>query len=161
MTGQTPWTELDLPPDGRQSVRALAVQRGVCRLLAGLRYAPLTEVTLASGRRADVMALGETGDLVIAEIKTSLADLRADTKWPDYRDYCDRLFFAVPADFPMHHLPGDAGLIVADRFGAEILREAPEARLAAARRKAATVRFARAGALRLAYLADPEAALQA
>lgn len=157
MRGLPSWTDLDLPPDGRQSPRALAVQRGVCRLIIRLGYAPLTEVTLASGRRADVMALGPKGDLLIAEIKTSLADLRADAKWPDYRDFCDRLFFAVPAEFPREHLPPDAGLMVADGFGAEILREAPEERLAAARRKAATVRFARAGALRLAWLADPEA----
>lgn len=154
MSGLPSWNELDLPVDGRQSPRALEVQRGVCRLLAALRYAPLCEVTLASGRRADVMALGEKGDLVIVEIKTSLADLRADAKWPDYMEYCDRLFFAVPPDFPMGHLPEEAGLIVADRYGAEILREAPEVRLAAARRKAATLRFARVGALRLAHLAD-------
>jgi len=159
MSGQASWTELELPADGRQSAPALAVQRGVCRLLAGLGFAPLTEVTLASGRRADVMALGATGEIVIAEIKTSLQDLRADAKWPDYWHYCDRLYFAVPAEFPRDHLPAQTGLIVADRFGAEIVRAAPEERLAAARRKAATLRFARAGALRLAYLADPEAAV--
>lgn len=153
------WTELDLPPDGRQSERALNVQRGVCRHLMGLSLAPLTEFTLASGRRADVIALASNGDITIIEIKTSLADLRADTKWPEYRDFCDRLFFAVPEDFPMQHLPPDAGLMVADRYGAEPLRDAPVHKLSAARRKAVTVRLARASALRLSRLADPEAGL--
>ncbi len=150
------WQDLTLPADGRQSARALDVQRGVCRLLTGLQFAPLTEFTLANGRRADVAAVGGDGTVVIVEIKTSLADLRADAKWPDYFDFCDRLYFAVPHDFPLEELPEDAGLIVADRFGAEVLRESPEDRLAAARRKAVMLRFARAGAQRLQYLADPD-----
>ncbi len=156
---QARWRDLTLPHDGRQSARALDVQRGVCRHLMGLGLAPLTEFTLAGGRRADVVALGSGGEILIIEIKTSLADLRADTKWPDYLAFCDQLFFAVPGDFPMHELPRDAGLLVADRYGADMLREAPLDKLNAARRRAVTLRIARAGALRLSHLADPEAGM--
>jgi len=153
------WQGLILPEDGRQSARALDVQRGVCRHLMGLGLAPLTEFTLATGRRADVIALGSSGEILIIEIKTSLADLRADAKWPDYLDYCDRLFFAVPEDFPVAELPADTGLLIADRYGAEMLRDAPLDKLAAARRKAVTLRIARTSSLRLSRLADPEANL--
>jgi len=153
------WQDLTLPEDGRQSARALDVQRGVCRHLMGLGLAPLTEFTLATGRRADVIALGSGGEILIIEIKTSLADLRADAKWPEYLDYCDRLFFAVPEDFPVTELPADTGLLIADRYGSEMLRDAPLDKLAAARRKAVTLRIARTSSLRLSRLADPEAGL--
>jgi len=159
MSEQASWTKLQLPADGRQSARAVEVQRGVCRHFAAQGVAPLTEVTLANGRRADIIALGRGGEIAIVEIKTSLADWRADAKWPDYHAYCDRLFFAVPADFPRHHLPATTGLLVADRYGAEVLREAPMDKLSAARRKAVTLRIARAGALRLSHLADPQAGI--
>ncbi len=145
--------------DGRQSPAALAIQRGVRRLFAGLGASSLPEVTLASGRRADVMALYPDGGLAIVEVKSCLADFRADRKWESYRDFCDRLYFAVDADFPCEVLPEDVGLIAADRFGAAIVRHAPAHPLAGARRKAVTLRFARAAALRLHALADPDAAL--
>lgn len=147
---------LSLPADGRQSPTALAVARGTRRLLAGFGYASVTELTLASGRRADLVALGPDGTLWIVEIKSSVADLRADTKWPDYRDYCDRLFFAIPDHVPHDIMPPEAGLIVADAYGAALLREAPEHRLAGARRKAVMLRFAQAAASRLHTLADPD-----
>ncbi|QPC43399.1 MmcB family DNA repair protein [Kaustia mangrovi] len=143
--------------DGRQSPTAAAVQRGVCRLLRASGFATVTELVLATGRRVDVIALNDKGDIWIVEIKSSLADLRADRKWPEYWEYCDRLFFAVPDDFPMETLPGEAGHIVADGFGADIVRHIDEQRLAAARRKAVTLRFARAAALRLHGLHDPHA----
>ncbi|MFS8036069.1 MmcB family DNA repair protein [Xanthobacter sp. AM11] len=143
-------------PDGRQSQTARAVQRGVLRHLALSGSAGLTEFALASGRRADILALGAKGEITIVEIKSSVADFRSDGKWPDYRAYCDRLLFAVPLDFPMEILPQDAGLLVADAFGAECLREAPLHPLAGATRKALTLRFARAAAARLAALYDPE-----
>lgn len=145
------------PLDGRQSPAALAIQRGVRRLFARMEMASLTELTLASGRRADVISLGRDGALVIVEIKSCLADFRADRKWPDYRDFCDRFYFAVGHDFPHDALPEETGLIVADGFGAQIVREAPEHPLAAARRKAVTLRFARAGAGALHALVDPQA----
>jgi hypothetical protein len=144
-----------LPADGRQSPTALAVARGTRRLLAGFGYASVTELTLASGRRADVVALGPDGTVWIVEVKSSVADLRADAKWPGYRDFCDRLFFAIPEHVPREIMPPDAGLIVADAYGAALLRDAPEHRLAAARRKAVLLRFAQAAAGRLHALADP------
>jgi len=151
-------TPLPVRPDGRQSPTALSVATGVRRLLAARGCASVTELTLASGRRADVIALTPGGDLWIVEVKSSLADFRADAKWRDYRAFCDRFFFAVPPDFSIGILPEEAGLILADGFGAHIAREAPEHRLAGARRKAVTLRFAHAAANRHHALCDPQGA---
>ena len=135
----------------------LLLARGVGRALAQRGYASLTEVSLANGRRADVMGLGRAGELVIVEGKSSLQDFRSDGKWPEYREFCDRFYFAVAEDFPRDAIPEDCGLIVADGFGAAVLREAPLVALAAARRKAVTLRFALAGSERLRRLLDPAA----
>ena len=145
------------PVDGRQSANAAAVARGVGRLLRQRGFAMVTELPLATGRRADVVALGADGELWIVEIKSSVEDFRADHKWPDYRLSCDRLFFASHAGVPLDLFPEDAGLILADQFGAEMIRDAPVHRLAGATRKAMLVRFAQAAALRLHGLVDPEA----
>jgi hypothetical protein len=149
-----------LPPDGRQSPGALGIQRGVRRLFAQLGHATLPEFTLANGRRADVIALAPDGRLTIVEIKSSVADFRADRKWPDYRDFCDRFFFAIAETVPAEILPESTGLIVADGFGAAILRDPPEHPLAGARRKAVTLRFAHAAAGLLHALADPECTVE-
>jgi hypothetical protein len=133
------------------------VQKGVCRLLRAAGFATLTEFTLATGRRADVIGLNGQGLIWIVEIKSSLEDLRADGKWPEYREYCDRLFFAIPQDMDQEIMPSDAGLIVADNWGADILREPGENPLHASRRRAVTLAFARAAALRLHGLYDPMA----
>jgi hypothetical protein len=125
------------------------------RLLRAHGLATLPEVALASGRRADIVALSETGEIGIVEVKSCLADFRADAKWPEYRDVCDRLWFAVGVDFPAHVLPETTGLILADGYGAEIVRVAPVHRLASARRKAIHLRFARTAAERLASAMDP------
>jgi hypothetical protein len=145
------------PQDGRQSATALRIARGTTRLLHSLGFSVVGELPLASGRRADLVALGETGEVLIVEIKSSLADLRADRKWMEYRRHCDRLFFATTLEVPCEVFPADAGLIVADAFGAAIVCEAPEHRLAAASRRSIMLAFARAAALRLAVLADPDA----
>jgi len=142
--------------DGRQSETALKVWRGAARLLRTMEFACLPEVTLASGRRADLLALGPKHELMIVEVKSSVADFQADHKWPDYRLHCDRFFFATHPDVPLDIFPEEAGLIVSDGYGAEILREAGEHKLPAATRKAVTLRFARAAALRLHDLADPD-----
>lgn len=146
---------LQLKSDGRQSETALMIQRGVARLMRASGFAVLPEFTLATGRRADLLGVGETGEIWIVEIKSSPADFRSDVKWPDYRDYCDRLFFAIPAGMDPELMPADAGLMVADSWGADILRQAEAASLHAARRKAVTLAFARAAALRLHGLYDP------
>ena len=147
----------DPGPPGDTGQTAADICRGVGRLLRAHGMASLAEVQLASGRRADVVAIATDGEIWIAEIKSSLEDYRADGKWPEYRAFCDRLFFAVAPAFPREALPADTGLIVADRYGGEIVREAPEHRLAGARRKALTVRLAHAAALRLQAVLDPEA----
>ncbi|MDN2565307.1 MmcB family DNA repair protein [Aquibium sp. A9E412] len=135
--------------DGRQSERALMVRRGVQRLLGEMGAAVLPELSLASGRRADLVALTRQGGIWIVEIKSSVEDFRSDRKWPDYRAFCDRFFFATHPEVPAAIFPESCGFILSDGYGAEVLREAPEHRLAPASRKALTLRFARAGAARL------------
>jgi hypothetical protein len=144
-----------IPVDGRQSPTALAVARGTGRLLRSLGFCCVSELALPSGRRADLVALGGSGEIWIVEIKSSVADFRADQKWMDYRSHCDRLFFATTLEVPCEIFPPDTGLIVADAFGASITCDAPEHRLPAPTRKAMTLRFAQAAALRLQGLADP------
>jgi hypothetical protein len=143
------------PADGRQSPHALSVARGVGRLVRARGFAVVAELPLSTGRRADIVALGPGGELWIVEIKSSVEDFRVDRKWPDYRLSCDRLFFATHADVPIDIFPEDAGLILADGYGAELIREAPEHRLAGATRKAMMIRFAQAAAHRLHGLIDP------
>jgi len=133
---------------------AADVARGVSRLLFRADCMALCEVPLGNGRRADLMAIDAKGCLTIVEIKVSRADLLGDAKWPDYLDYCDRFYWAVPAGFDCSPFerealrPDIAGLIVADRYDAVIVREAASRPLAGARRKAETLRFARRAARR-------------
>jgi hypothetical protein len=128
----------------------LQVTRGAARLLTALGYAPLAEVVLPNGRRADLMALGPKGQLFIVEVKSSVEDFRTDQKWWEYRPYCDAFAFAVAPEFPRDILPEEPGLIVADAFGGAVLREAPSEPLAGARRKALTIAFGRLAAMRAA-----------
>jgi hypothetical protein len=146
---------LVLPVDGRQSETALAVARGTARLLHAHGFCVVSELPLPSGRRADLAALNASGEVWIVEIKSSVADFRADQKWPDYRAHCDRLFFATAQDVPCEIFPPDTGLIVADAFGAAFQCEAPEHKLAAATRKSMLLLIARAAAMRLQSLIDP------
>ena len=144
------------PPDGRQSETALAVARGTARLLRTLGFTSVSELPLPSGRRADLVALNERGEIWIVEIKSSIEDLRADQKWPEYRAHCDRLFFAFARDLPCEIFPAETGLIVADAYGAHMHCAAPEHRLSAPTRKSMTVRFAMAAAQRINRLVDPQ-----
>jgi hypothetical protein len=144
------------PPDGRQSETALAVARGTARLLRSLGFSSVSELPLPSGRRADLVALNERGEIWIVEIKSSVGDLRADHKWEDYRAHCDRLFFAFTQELPPEIFPDSTGLIVADAYGAHMLCDAPEHRLPAPTRKLMTVRFGMAAALRINRLIDPQ-----
>jgi hypothetical protein len=147
--------QIAIPLDGRQSPTALAVARGTQRLLVAHGLTCISELPLASGRRADLVALAHDGEIWIVEIKSSIEDFRVDQKWPDYRSHCDRLFFATAAHVPAEIFPEDAGLIVADAYGAELLREAPEHRLHAATRRSMMLAFAHAAARRLQALSDP------
>jgi hypothetical protein len=131
------------------------VCRGVCRLLRDLGHACIAELPLPNGRRADVVGLSQSGDLWIVEVKSAVEDFRTDHKWSEYRNFSDSLFFAVAPGFPLELIPADTGLILADRYGGEIVRQAPETRLAPARRKAMTLRFARSAALSLQAALDP------
>jgi hypothetical protein len=143
--------------DGRQSETAAAIQRGVGRMLRGAGFACVPELSLANGRRADVLALGRKGEVWIIEIKSSPADYLSDSKWRDYMEFCDRFFFAIPADMDPSLIDEGAGLIIADAWGADIVRDAAEARLAGARRKAVTLLVARTAAMRLHSATDPNA----
>ncbi|HEY4140865.1 MAG TPA: MmcB family DNA repair protein [Pseudolabrys sp.] len=146
---------LELPVDGRQSETALAVARGTARLLHAHGFSVVSELPLPSGRRADLVALDAAGTIWIVEIKSSVADFRADQKWQDYRAHCDRLFFATSLEVPCEIFPPDTGLIAADAFGAEFKCDAPEHKMAAATRKSMMLIFARAAAMRLQSLVDP------
>ena len=145
------------PVDGRQSAAALAIVRGVRRLLRARGFATVTELPLGSGRRADVVGVNGDGALLIVEIKSSISDFRADQKWREYAAHCDRLYFGVAADMPLDIMPQEAGLIVADSYGGEVLREPPLRAIAPAARRAVLLRFAIAAADRLHRLADPSA----
>lgn len=129
--------------------------RGVCRHLRALGFATVEELVPGPGLRVDVMALGRKGEIWVVECKSSRVDFISDQKWQGYLEWADRFFWAVDADFPAEILPEGTGLILADRFGAEVVRMGPETRLAGARRKAVTQTFARHAASRLQALRDP------
>lgn len=136
---------------------AVLLARGLIRYHADLGQHCLSEFTLRSGRRADLICLDAQGGISIIEIKSSVEDFRSDQKWPDYLEFCNRFYFAVPAEFPQALIPEDQGLLVADAYGANLIREAADRPLNAARRRAVTLRFARLAARRLTCLLDPEA----
>jgi hypothetical protein len=153
------WKETQAPPaDGRQSETALMIARGVRRLLRARGFSSLTELPLTGGRRADIAAVNRDGEVLIVEVKSCAADFRADRKWRDYVACCDRLYFAISERTPPELTPVEAGLIVADSYGAEIVREAALRRMPPASRRALLLRFAQAAADRLHRLADPGAA---
>ncbi|MBI2254368.1 MAG: MmcB family DNA repair protein [Proteobacteria bacterium] len=133
---------------------ATGIARGVMRLFADLGYAALQEFPLRAKRRADIVALNDAGEFVIVEIKSCRADFRADQKWPEYLDFCDRFFFAVAPDFPREILPADRGLIIADRHGGAILREAIATPLNGNRRRVQTLQLAMTASQRLARVME-------
>jgi hypothetical protein len=135
-------------------VTAADVARGVSRLLMQEGFSPILEFSLANGRRLDVAALGADGTVAGVEIKVALSDLRCDLKWPDYLEFCELFYFAIPPDFPDEFVPSGTGLIVADRYGGAIVRPAAPSVLHANRRKAVTLRFAKVAAERLAFALD-------
>ena len=128
---------------------AVDVARGVSRLLMQEGFSPILEFTLANGRRLDVAALGPDGTVLGVEIKVAVADLKGDQKWPEYLEFCELFYFAIPPDFPGELVPADTGLIVADRYGGAIVRPSPVAILHPSRRKAVTLSFAKVAAERL------------
>ena len=134
----------------------LAVCRGACRLMRQSGRSVLRELPLPDGRRADIMAIAGNGELTIVEVKSSIEDWRVDQKWPDYLDWCDLLYFAVPVDFPQVLIAEEVGLIVADAYGGDILRHPQRRPVAAARRKSLLIHCARLASERLARLEDPE-----
>jgi len=142
--------------DKRQSATASRVARGAQRFLRAHGIASITEMPLPSGRRADIVGLGEAGEVLIVEIKSSVIDFRSDQKWPDYRLHCDRFYFAIPDDMPPELIPADTGLIVADAYGAALLREAPVHRIAPATRRSMLLRFGHLAAQRLHFLGNSE-----
>jgi len=135
--------------------KAQALARGISRMLDEAGQTCLLEFTLRNGRRADVIAMAPDGSFTIVEIKTSVTDFRADEKWPEYIDFCDRFYFAVPEEFPQALIPQSCGLIVADAYSAAILRPAAEIRLNGSRRRTLTLRYAEAAGRRLMRLLDP------
>lgn len=145
---QTTNARLDMPATA-------LITRGVRRWLASLGMASVTEFTLKTGRRADVMAVDPAGEMTIVEVKSSIADFRADRKWHEYAPFCDRFYFAVGETFPVDILPDHSGILVADAYGAVVLRDAPAMKMAGARRKALTLRLAMIAGARLHLAEDP------
>lgn len=135
-------------PDVIRPEMTTRVTRGVLRLFIDQGFAPITEFPLPNGRRADIVGLDRKGRIAIAEVKSSREDFVADAKWAEYLEFCDFFYFAVSEDFPREILPDQCGLIVADAYGGAVLRGDPERKIAAARRKAVTLRFARRAAMR-------------
>ena len=129
--------------------------RGVCRHLLDHGFVTVEELVPCAGLRVDVMALGPKGEIWIVECKSSRTDYISDRKWQGYLEWADRFFWAVDTEFPVDLLPPETGLIMADGYGAEILRMGPATPLAGARRKVITQKFARHAALRLQGLRDP------
>jgi len=125
------------------------LSRGVCRCLRHLDFAPLEEFVPERGKRVDVIAINARGEIWVIECKSSRADFAADKKWGGYLEWCDRYFWAVDQDFPVELLPDATGLIIADAYGAEVVRDAPEEKLSAQRRKKVTLKVARDAARRL------------
>ena len=146
----------DLDPNPLSSLQpGQVLARGVVRALSGYGFVSIEELVPTRGLRVDVMPLGPKGELWVIECKSSRADFTSDNKWQGYLEWCDRFFWAVDSDFPTDLLPTDSGLIIADAYGGEIIRMAPEAKLAAARRKALTHKFATHAARRLQAFRDP------
>lgn len=143
------------PPPGRDGM-ARWLGRGLARQFALHDISVVPEVTLPNGRRADLVALSRRGEIHIIEIKSSIEDFRTDTKWREYLPFCERFSFATHPDVPAEIFPHEAGFILADGFGAEIIREAPLRPLAAGTRKALTIQLARLASLRLSSLLDPD-----
>jgi hypothetical protein len=139
-----------------ETIGACDLVRGVGRALTDADHSVLTELSLGNGRRADLVAIDRSGAIILVEVKSCGADFVADRKWQEYLAYCDRFYFAVGRDFPLASLPPDEGLILADRFGGEIVRAARLRALSPARRKAMLIRFGRAAASRLQALIDPQ-----
>lgn len=136
--------------------RAAQIFRGVTRFFTEHDQSCLSEFTLKTGRRVDVISLDKRGNITIVEVKSSVADFRSDNKWHDYLEFCDAFYFAVDNDFPQDLVPPECGLILADAYGATILREPAIQNMNAARRKAVTLRFARTSANRLLKYTDPD-----
>ena len=138
--------------EGRPAPKPL---RGAMRLLDAMGHGALMEFPLKSGRRADILSLGQGGEIWIVEVKSSIPDFRSDHKWQDYLEWCDRFFFAVGPDFPADMLPPFAGLVIADEYDGLLAREPEPMRLMGSRRKALTLRFAHLAARRLSGREDP------
>lgn len=149
-------TMLPLLGDDPRSV-TLRLTRGVCRLMDDMGYGALTEFRLTGGRRVDVIALNDAGEFVIVEIKSTVEDYRADRKWQEYLPYCERFYFAVAAGFPLHLLPAECGLIVADGFGAAVRRQPPTRTVNGGRKRRQLVRFGLAASARLQRTWDSRA----
>ena len=135
--------------------RTRAIHRAAARFCRARGWAPLAEVPLPNGRRADILALQPNRGFVCIEVKSGRADYESDRKWEEYREFCDRLFFAVDTDFPRTLIPETTGLIIAADGDAVELRAAPEHRLPTARRHALLTAFASLAAGRLNTLLDP------
>ena len=148
---------MQTPADPVPNLPGQRLARGVARALRAMDFVSIEEIVPTPGLRVDLMALGPKGEVWVIECKSSRADYLSDHKWQGYLDWCDRFFWAVDADFPIGLLPDGTGLILADAYGAEVIRMGNDTPLAPARRKVLVQKFARHAAIRLQGLRDPAA----
>ena len=131
------------------------IARGVMRHFSQMGLPSLSEYSPVRGLRVDVIVLAPSDEIWIVECKSSKIDFKSDKKWQNYLEWCDRYFWAVDSDFPEDILPFDTGLIIADSYDAQTLREAPLNKLSAARRKKIVRSMACTACNRLAAYTDP------
>jgi hypothetical protein len=143
-------------PEKSRPLATLSATRGACRLLRAHDWSFATEMRLPNGRRADIVGMSAKGRLLIVEVKSCAADLTADLKWAEYREFCDQFYFAVPPDGPTNLIDEDVGLIVADSYEAEFIRHPAERVLAPPRRRSMIIAFARHSADRLQSTLDQD-----
>ena len=131
------------------------IARGVCRLFGNMRCSPLTEFPLSNNRRVDVIGLATDGRFLVAEVKASERDFKADQKWPTYLTHCDEFYLAVSGGFPLELIPAEAGIIVADAYHGAIVRPSPKRKMNGTRRRNQILKFGLKAAKRLHHIRDP------
>ena len=83
---------------------AMDVTRGIARMFHRLSLVALIEVPLPNGRRADMVAIDPRGQIIIVEIKVAKSDLLLDKKWPEYLEWCDQFYWALPPSLDPSHI---------------------------------------------------------
>ncbi len=85
------------------------------------RYAVYSELGLVKRARyrADLVCFNYKKEIIVVEIKSCLADFKADNKWQQYLSYCDKLYFLIPEslwvlkrELLVRNLKGRSGILI-------------------------------------------------